>query len=46
MDDISKKRESLIAAYSGSPNWRRKVINMSDTQVIAVYMRLLKEGKV
>lgn len=45
MDDVSKKREALIAAYSGD-KWRKKVLAMSDTQVIAVFMRLRKQDKV
>lgn len=36
MRDILKNRTK----YSGSINWRRKVNNMSDAQVMAVYFRL------
>jgi hypothetical protein len=45
MNDIEKKREALIAVYPG-PKWHRKVIAMSESQVIAVYMRLKAQGKV
>lgn len=45
MNDIERKREALIAAYPG-PKWRRKVIAMTESQVIAVYMRLKNQGKV
>lgn len=45
MDDISRKREALIAAYPGK-SWRKKVTKMSDSQVVAVYLRLKQQGKV
>ena len=45
MDDISKKREALYGAYP-SKNWKQKVNEMSDSQVIAVYLRLKGQGKI
>lgn len=45
MDDISRKREALFAAYPGR-RWRDRVMKMSDSQVVAVYMRLQSQGKV
>lgn len=46
MDDISKKREAVIAAYPGSSKWKSKVTKMPEDQVIAVYLRLKAQGKV
>ena len=45
MDDVSKKREALKAVYP-SKRWATKVNNMSDNQVIAVYLRFKSQGKV
>ena len=41
----NKEREALKAAYP-SNKWAQKVNKMSDSQVIAVYMRLKLQGKV
>lgn len=41
----SPEREAVKAAYS-SQKWAHRVDQMSDSQVIAVYMRLKKQGKV
>ena len=45
MDDVSRKREALKAVYP-SKRWATKVNNMSDNQVIAVYLRFKSQGKV
>lgn len=45
MDDISRKREALFAVYP-SKKWSDKVKAMSDSQVIAVYLRLKAQGKI
>lgn len=45
MSEISRKREALLAVYSG-PEWRQKVLKMSDQQIIAIFMRLKIQGKV
>jgi hypothetical protein len=39
-------RGHVIAAYGGSDKWKRKVLRMSDTQVLAIYKRLQAKGKV
>lgn len=38
---IQSMRESLIAIYPFSENWRKKVMSYSDGQVIAVFRRML-----
>lgn len=45
MDDIQRKRMEVERAYSSS-SWASKVRMMSDQQVIAVYLRLKRTGKV
>ncbi len=45
MKDIERKRQDLIAAYSGR-QWQQKVIKMSEAQVVAVHMRLKSQGKI
>lgn len=42
--DINKTREAVIAVY-GTPGWKQRVLKMSDSQVIAVYMRFRAQGK-
>ena len=44
MNDVEKKRQELIGAYSGK-QWREKVIKMSEAQVIAIYMNLKRQNK-
>ncbi len=39
------EREKVKRAYS-SPNWEEKVDGMSDTQVMAIYKRLLDQKKI
>ena len=39
-----KMREAILAAYPNSPTWPEKVKKMSDSQVTAVYFRLLGKG--
>lgn len=44
---IDKKREQLKGAYPGSgEKWAKKVDNMTDDQVAAMYLRLKDQGKV
>ena len=38
-------RERVAQAYSGE-NWRKKVYRMSDNQIVAIYYRLLRQGKI
>ena len=47
----SKEREAIKQAYVGlegkpTASWLAKVAKMGDQQVIAVYMRLKKTGKI
>lgn len=42
--DINAMRLAILRAYDG-PNWERKVRNMADNQVIAVYYSFLNSGK-
>ena len=39
-------RLELIAAFSYSDKWRRRVERMEDDQVIAIYLRLKKAGRI
>ena len=39
-------REAIISAYPKSDSWKKKVAKMSDNQVLAIYMRFLREGKI
>lgn len=45
MDDNSLKREQLKKAYP-SKSWEHKVNNMTDEQVVAIYLRLKSQNKV
>jgi hypothetical protein len=38
------EREALKTLYNRSPNWCRKVDQMSDSQVIALYLRFKRKG--
>lgn len=47
----SREREAVKMAYTGldgkpAPKWVKQVAEMSDQQVIAVYMRLKKQNKI
>jgi hypothetical protein len=39
-------RIELKKAYPGSTTWTAKVNNMSEAQLLAVYLRFKKEGKI
>lgn len=43
---IISKRELIKQAYPHSKTWPTKVKNMSEPQVVAVYLRLRKKGKI
>lgn len=43
--DIESKRREIMKAYT-SQSWQQKVRSMSESQVIAVYLRLKKTGKI
>lgn len=38
-------RDKVMEAYPGD-NWKQKVRRMPDDQIIAIYYRLLKSGKI
>lgn len=42
---ISQMREKIREAYSGD-GWVKRVHNMPNDQVIAIYYKLLKKGKI
>ena len=39
-------REAIIKAYPNSTKWKNTVNTMSDSQVQAVYFRLLASGRI
>lgn len=41
----AKQREALRNVYPGA-EWQKKVTDMSDEQVVAIYLRLKGQGKV
>lgn len=41
---IWEMREAILKAYPNSASWKEKVKKMSDSQVQAVYFRLLGKG--
>lgn len=43
---IEQMRCAVADAYKRSDNWRNKVKNMSDTQIIAIYKRFVNDGKI
>lgn len=42
---ISQMREKIREVYSGD-SWAKRVRNMPNDQVIAIYYKLLKNGKI
>ena len=42
---LYQMRERVSQVYSG-PGWKRQVEKMQDDQVIALYYKFLKEGKI
>lgn len=46
MDDIFRKRELVKQAYPHSKTWTQKVKNMPDSQIVAVFLRLRRQGKI
>lgn len=38
-------RQQVLSAYEGD-NWRKKVQNMTDAQLYAVWMRLKRSGRI
>lgn len=43
---ISLMRHKLCQLYGGAWSWVNKVQKMPDKQVVAVYMRLLRAGRI
>lgn len=43
--NVQQQREEIKKYYS-SPSWTKKVNNMDDAQVTAIYLRLKGEGKI
>lgn len=43
--NTDQKRDAVRGAYSGD-KWKKKVDDMSDDQVTAIYIRLKAQGKV
>lgn len=41
---VQQMRNKIISVYEGMA-WRRRVENMPDDQVIAIYYRFLEDGK-
>lgn len=39
------EREQIKKVYSGSSSWSARVDKMSDSQVVAIYLRFKAEGK-
>lgn len=37
-------REAILKVYPKSEIWKKKVAKMSDNQVLAIYMRFVREG--
>lgn len=44
MSDIDNKREFVTGLYSG-PGWKARVRQMSDAQVVAIYLREVNKAK-
>lgn len=42
---INQMRAWVISAYPG-PKWKKKVELMPDDQIISIYYRLIKQGKI
>lgn len=42
---VEQMRCAVADAYKNSESWRKKVANMSDNQIIAIYHRFLNSGK-
>lgn len=45
MEDIERKREAVKTVYPNSDTWHEKVDKMSSSQVAAIYIRFVSEGK-
>ena len=45
MRDIEEKRGKVLNAYSGE-SWKKKVNAMNDNQILAVYKRFTRCGRI
>jgi hypothetical protein len=45
MDDIFEKRRLVLKAYP-TETWKAKVKKMRDDQIVAVFFRLRRQGKI
>lgn len=45
MDDIFEKRKKVAEAYP-TETWKAKVKKMPDRQIVAVFFRLRRQGKI
>lgn len=45
MNDVDKMRCILKRQYNGAYKWVNRVNKMSDSQVIAIYLRMRNSGK-
>lgn len=45
MDDIFRKRELVAGAYP-TEAWKTKVKKMPDNQIVAIFIRLRRQGKI
>lgn len=45
MPTESKERAAVSNAYSGK-DWKKRVKNMPDDQIAAIYLRLKSQGKI
>lgn len=44
--EIEQKRTAIREVYRHSASWKDKVDKMSTAQVIAIYLRFKREGKI
>lgn len=43
---VRDMRQALKSQYNGAFKWVNRVNNMSDSQVIAIYYRMLERGQI
>ena len=43
--EVSAMRSKLKECYRGAPKWVDRVSKMPDKQVIAIYYRMLRDGR-
>jgi len=44
--DISTKRGLVLKAYPNSKTWPARVAKMPDNQIVALFFRFVREGKI